>query len=203
MADGNENGGPGFDALLKQMPRIAEAVKAFPEAVQPQAFEMLMAEARGEASPPPRTPSAKKTKRPARRPASGGTQGVGKATARARRPAARKPSWMRNYDLTPKGKKSLKAFVEEKQPKTNHDRNVISAYYLKEVLDEAAVTVDHIFTCYKDQGWREPGDVANSLSLTSHRKGFIDTSNLDNIELTARGRNHVEQDLPAKAKKAK
>lgn len=189
-----------FDDLLEQMPRIAEAVKAFPEAVQPQAFEMLMAEARGEATATPAPPpagggrtSARRAKK-ARKPA---------ASSDAKKPARRtagKPTWLRGYDMTPKGGVSFKDFVAEKQPNTNHDRNVVAAYYLKEVRGEARVTLDHVYSCYKEQGWREPVHFANNLALTAHRKGYLDTSNMDDIDLTPRGRNRVEQELPEQKK---
>jgi hypothetical protein len=194
--DGNEKAS--FDSLLGEMPRIAEAVKAFPEAVQGQAFEVLMTELRGRSGT---TVSAK--------------IGAGETTRRTRRSRAKTrgedgketrrrtsgPSAVRDLDLAPKGEKSLKDFVAEKQPKTNHDKNAVSVYYLAQVLRLEGVTLDHVFTCYKDMRWREPGNLANSLALTANRKRFLDTASLDGIKLTPAGRNHVEHDLPPTKKK--
>ena len=100
----------------------------------------------------------------------------------------------------PSGKKSLKAFVQEKQPKTLHDKNVVAVYYLRETLGAPKVSVDHVFTCYKDMNWREPGNLGNSLALTANRKRYLDTSSLDDIKLTPAGRNHVGHELPSPKK---
>ena len=184
----------GLDALLAAMPRIAEAVKGFPEGVQLQAFEALMAEVRGASAPrqPKATePGARKRSTP---------RGSAEDTAKKTRRRAGGPTAVKDLDLTPKGKDSLKAFVEKKAPKTNHDKNVVSVYYLRKIAGLDTVSVNHVFTCFKDMPWREPANLANSLSLTANRKRYLDTSNLDDIKLTPAGRNHVEHDLPPEKK---
>jgi hypothetical protein len=60
------------------------------------------------------------------------------------------------------------------------------------------VTSNHVFTCYRDQQWPVPTDIANSLARTASRKGFLDTSDLDDIKVEPRGTNHVERGLPVK-----
>ena len=193
MATGEEQSK--FDELLEAMPRIAEAVKAFPESVQPQAFERLMAELTGRAPsgvPGEQGQKERKTRKLRQTTATDET----KPTRRK----ASSPTSVRDLDLAPDGKPSLKDFVAEKRPKTNHDRNALSVYYLSEILGIDAVTVDHVFTCYKDMRWREPVDLANNLSLTANRKRFIDTANRDDIKITPAGRNHIEHDLPPKTR---
>lgn len=191
-----------FSALLKEMPRIAEVVNAFSdEAVQKQAFEALVGAfyddgtktKAPEREREPRRERKQIRKRQTRKPKAG-EDGDGK---KQRRPSG-SPTALRDLDLAPKGKTSLKDFVAEKQPKTNHDQNVLSVYYISEILGIAAVTLNHVFTCYKDMRWREPSNLANSLALTTHRKRFLDTANLDDIKLTPAGRNHVRHDLPPK-----
>ncbi len=60
------------------------------------------------------------------------------------------------------------------------------------------MTSDHVYTCYRDQGWDMPPDMAASLFLTASKKGFLDTSNLDDVRIEPRGVNHVERGLPTK-----
>ncbi len=198
MADQQEGGQQqdSFNALLVEMPRIAEAVQAFPEAVQAQALEALLAAATGGTGTTTsgRTPVKRRIRKP------GTNVSGGAVKSGPRRKSA--PSAMRELDLTPKGKPSLKNFVAEKQPKTNHDKNVLSVYYLEETLKISSVTLDHVFTCYKDARWRESPDLANSLALTAYKKRFLNTANLNDIKLTPPGRNHVEHDLPPKKKGA-
>lgn len=180
----------GLDSLLEAMPKIAEAVKAFPEALQSQAFDALMQELKStspvSSSSKPKTPrktSAKETSAP--------------TTKRSRR---RGPTTIKDLDLQPEGKESLSAFVDRKKPKTNYARNVVSVYYLTEVLGVTSVSINHVFTCYKDMGWREPTDLANSLAQTASHKRHLDTADLDDIKLTPAGRNHVQHDLPPDVK---
>jgi hypothetical protein len=189
-----------FDSLLAEMPRIAEAVKVFPEALQAQAFDALMAELKDRNAPikTSETGGRKSTRRRAGRTRAKAPGEDRKSTRRR----ATSPSAVRDLDLAPTGETSLKDFVAEKQPKTNHDKNVVSVYYLAEVLKVHGVAVDHVFTCYKDMRWREPGNLANSLALTANRKRFLDTASLDDIKLTPAGRNHVDHDLPPKGKGA-
>jgi hypothetical protein len=198
MAENNGQDGSSLDALLAKMPRIAEAVSRFPEAVQQQAFDALMAEAGGASvgtkSREAKEPQTRANKRTASR----------KKTADGQKTSRRSggPKQLKDLDLAPRGKVSLKDFVDEKKPKTNHDRNVVSVYYCARILEVDAVTVDHVFTCYRDMNWRLPGgnNFNNSLALTASRKRFLDTSDGDNITLTSKGTNYVEHDLPPKAK---
>ena len=60
---------PNFDALLKAMPDIAEAVKAFPEPVQEQVYESLVeafyggaAVAPSSTGPAPKAPARRKSR---------------------------------------------------------------------------------------------------------------------------------------------
>jgi hypothetical protein len=199
----SEEKGRDFAALLNEMPRIAEVVNAFSdEAVQKQAFEALVGAFYEDGTPGTPTPTGEsnesektRQKRRTRKPKAGDE--VGKKS----RPRSTSPTVLRDLDLAPKGKKSFKAFVEEKQPKTQHDKNVISVYYLTEIAKGGPVTTSHVFTCYRDMpDWRVPANVANSLALTTNRKRFLDTSDMQNITVTPTGMNHVEHDLPPKKK---
>lgn len=197
MAENSEHDSGSLDTLLAKMPQIADAVSKFPEAVQQQAFDALMAEATG-GRVSTRTTEADETPTRARRKTT-----KHHATGNGGKAPRRGPKQLRDLDLTPRGKVSFSDFVNEKEPKTNHDRNVVSVYYCDRILEVAAVTVDHVFTCYRDMGWRLPSpDLNNGLSLTASRKRFIDTSDYDDIKLTSKGINYVEHDLrPRKREK--
>lgn len=182
-----ETSSDSFDLLMEAMPRIAETIKQFPEALQSQAFEALLTEFRGS------QPQRQDTKR---RKGSEGAVESPKATRRPRRKRTRGPTVKKDLDLRPKGKPSLREFAESRKPTNNDDKNVLSVYYLRRIADVNVVSIDHVFTCYKAMGWREPTDLASSLRLTASKKSFLDTSTGDDIKLTSIGRNHVEHDLP-------
>jgi hypothetical protein len=198
MAENDEQNGTSLDALLAKMPQIAEAVGKFPEAVQQQAFDALMAEAAGgTTNATKRTTDASGETKSTRKRATTRKKANGEGAVAPRRSGG--PKQLRDLDLTPSGKLSFVDFVNEKEPTTNHDRNVVSVYYCDRILEVGAVTDDHVYTCYRDMGWRLPSpNLNNGLSLTSSRKRFIDTSDNKNITLTSKGLNYVEHDLPAK-----
>jgi hypothetical protein len=203
MAEDDQAPG-GLDGLLAEMPRIAEAVNAFTsEAVQQQAFEALLAAHSGSAPAPARrgadVSGGKKqtgtTPKPAA--AKAATSNGGK---KPKRRTASAPKQVKDLQLSPKGKTSLKDFAAEKKPATNHDRNVLSVYYLFKTADVAPISIDHVYTCYREMSWRVPADLANSLAMTASKKRFLDTADLQDIKLMHRGEEHVELDLPATQK---
>ncbi|MGH2882373.1 MAG: hypothetical protein ACRDPA_06695 [Solirubrobacteraceae bacterium] len=200
MTENDEQDGASLDALLAKMPQIAEVVGKFPEAVQQQAFDALMAEATGGGTTATkRTADRSAENKSVRKRTTTRKKANGEGVVAPRRSGG--PKQLRDLDLTPSGKLSFVDFVNEKQPTTNHDRNVLSVYYCDRILEVGAVTDDHVYTCYRDMGWRLPSpNLNNGLSLTSSRKRFLDTSDNKNITLTSKGLNYVEHDLPAKPK---
>lgn len=199
-----------LDELLKRMPEIAKAVNAFSsEVVQQRAFSVLVTSfggvddtvddgdedevPDGDGTPP--KPLRKKAAKKA---------GVKKAAGPAKKKVAvGSPKMVGNLNLRPSGKKSLKDFVAAKAPANQDERNAVAVYYLKHELKVDKVSGDHVFTCYremKDDGWRLPNDLRNSLQQTKSRSGWIDTGDMDDIKISASGINTVEQDLPKKSK---
>lgn len=195
MADGENGQGSGnaFDELAAAMPRIAAAVKDLPESVQGKAFDALVAtftggdaavtQSRGQTAPKRRAASTRKTTRTAKKSKTG-------------RRAAPPVTISKDLNLAPADKKSFKAFVAEKNPTTQHDRSVVSVYWLGHTAGHSPITVSDVFTCYRHVGWKVPANMPNGIAVTAHRKGFFDTSDLQDIKLKAHGINRVEQELP-------
>lgn len=105
-------------------------------------------------------------------------------------------SIVKSLNLSPKGKKSCKEFVEEKQPKSDQEKCVVSVYHMQHNLELENIDVNHIFTCYKICKWRVPADLDNTLKVIASQKGWLDTSNGNDIKTTTHGENLVEHDLP-------
>ncbi|AYV57683.1 hypothetical protein EFP84_18740 [Leptospira kmetyi] len=106
----------------------------------------------------------------------------------------------KTLNLKPSKKESLKDFVSKKKPNTNQEKCTVIVYYLSRVIELSNVGATQVFTCYKHMNWRVPSDMRNVLALTASRKGWLDTSDTDNIQLTTHGENLVEHDLPANEK---
>jgi hypothetical protein len=124
-----------------------------------------------------------------------------KGKKKAKSPAKTKsgPSIVKDLNLNPEGKKSFRDFVQEKQPSTNQEKCTAAIYYLRHELGIDNISINHVFTCYKNANWRVT-DLYNILVLTASRKGWVDTSNTENIAITTHGENLVEFDLPHKTK---
>lgn len=134
--------------------------------------------------------------------------GKSQSKRKARKPKAKKAakpkgaySMVKDLNLRPSGKTSLKDFVDEKQPSTNQEKCVVAVYYLLNKLGMAKVTARHVYTCFKTMNWRVPANLDNALGLVAFRKGWLDTSSMEDIKLTTHGDNLIEHDLPRKKDK--
>ncbi|HEX4055352.1 MAG TPA: hypothetical protein VHX86_13895 [Tepidisphaeraceae bacterium] len=103
---------------------------------------------------------------------------------------------VKSLNLQPDGKESLKGFVAQKKPKTQEEHIAVYLYYLTKVLEAEKVGFSHIYTCFKETGERMPGDLPQTCRNAASKKGWIDTSDADDLKGTTRGDNLVEKDLP-------
>lgn len=109
------------------------------------------------------------------------------------------PSIVKDLNLNTPGKTSFREFAEIKKPESNYEKCVVAVYFLKNVLDLSNITVNHVFTCFKNANWKIV-DIYNSLAQTASKKGWIDTSSMENIIITTHGENLIDYDLPHKSK---
>jgi hypothetical protein len=91
---------------------------------------------------------------------------------------------------------SLKDFFLEKSPKSALETNAVFVYYLQKLAGVRNITINHIYTCYKDVKVKVPGALRQSVIDTSFKKGWIDTKSLEDITISIQGENLVEHDLP-------
>jgi hypothetical protein len=117
-----------------------------------------------------------------------------KAKGRVKTP----PSFVRDLNLKPTGKKSLDDFAAQKLPRSHQHRGVLSVYYLLNELGLANVSVNHIYTCFKHMKWRVPSDLRNTLQYAASHNGWLNTTSMSSIKLTTIGENLVEHDMPTK-----
>jgi hypothetical protein len=195
---------PSFDELMAKMPTIAGAVNAFSsESVQQLAFQALVRCFAGEAV---ETDVQSSSKSPRRQPSQKrrGARGIptpesgdGKTAIPKRRSVT--PTFVKDLNLRPNGNQSFKDFVAAKRPGTNHERNALSVYWLTRVAGLSGVTVDHVYSCYKEVTWKVPPNLANSLAVTANKKGWLNTEDMQDLRVTVKGENLVEHDLPHKA----
>jgi hypothetical protein len=93
---------------------------------------------------------------------------------------------------------SLKDFVEEKIPASNVQKTTVFVYYLQNKLALTDITIDHVFTCYKNIGARIPTNLPQNIAdACSSRFGYLDRTN-GKLSVSVAGTNFVEHDLPPK-----
>lgn len=192
-----------LEDLLGRMPAIAKAVSAFPEAVQQSAFEVLMATAVGNTPPEPSGDDGKVApmrRRPRGQPRKAEPNAQTGSVKPRRSAGASQPKVVKELDLRPKGKTPFADFVKAKNPMNNHDKHAVAIYYLSNMAGLSTVSSDHVFTAWRDAGWKLPSDFRASLRLTASKKRFIDTSNSEAVQLLNTGVNRVEHDLPLHTK---
>lgn len=106
------------------------------------------------------------------------------------------PNIVKDLDLAGSGNTPrLKDFYNQFNPKSNYERNLIFVYYLNHNLGLSGITLDHIFTCYRDVPGLKAPSLQQSLWDTSKHKGWVDTSDGDDITVTRAGMNYLEHDM--------
>ena len=153
----------------------------------------------------PKVPKARRSGRPRRtglsgKDASNGESSAGTQDQKPKRAKVKESfTIVKDLDLSGKGKSSsLRDFFKEKAPASAMENNVVFVYYLSQTMKVPKITLDHIYTCYKNVGQRVPAALRQSVLDSSFRKGWLDTKSMDDIKLPTIGENFVEHDLPPK-----
>lgn len=107
-------------------------------------------------------------------------------------------SLMKDINFRPDDEQAFSDFVDEKSPTNNKERCLVAAYYMKVVLGIESVSVNHVFSAYRDRGWKVPADLPNSLQQAG-TQGWLDTASGDDIKITTSGENTILHDLPKKS----
>ncbi len=106
-----------------------------------------------------------------------------------------------DLNLTPPEKKSLKDFIAEKSPsEAGGEMTTVMVHYLQKTLGIENVSLNHIYTCYKNAEKKVPVSLKANVSDIQRRKGWLNTADTDKIRVTTSGENLVEHELPKKKK---
>lgn len=99
-----------------------------------------------------------------------------------------------DLNLRPKDKISLKDFAENYSIKSGEELSLLVIYYLKEKLNET-VTLNHIYSCYKELGKKIPQYFKQTLTNQKNNRNWIDVDDWNNIKFTIPGMNQMEHEL--------
>jgi 6-pyruvoyl-tetrahydropterin synthase len=103
--------------------------------------------------------------------------------------------FLTDLNLRPNGRDSLKDYSAKYDIKTGEELSLMIVYYLKEVLKEEKVTLNHLFTAYKELGKKIPQHFRQTLTNQKNAKNWIDVSDWEDIKYTIPGMNHMEHDI--------
>lgn len=192
-----------LDALLARMPEISEAVEKFSfESIQSQVLQALL-----------RAFDAGSMKDVGGRVAHGGSndaldinndngaksRDVKKSNSKRSDSGKSKQSFTidKNLDLV-NNSPSFKVFVDDKVPRTNPEKCLVSVYWLTRCQENARpATIEQVYSCYKHMEWPVPSDLANMLSQAG-TKGWLDSRDRENLRVVVAGENYLEHEMPAK-----
>lgn len=98
---------------------------------------------------------------------------------------------------------SLEDFYKGKNPSSAMESNAVFIYYLKRLRNMSKVGINHVYSCYKNVRAKVPKALYQSLADTRKAKGWIITTDMDDIGMGIAGENFVEKELPKTKKSEK
>ncbi len=109
---------------------------------------------------------------------------------------------VKDLDLKQSGDKpSLKEFYDKMKPFSCYEKNLVFIYYLEKIKNDNNISLNHIFTCYRDIPTKVPKHLDQSIWDGASRKGWYESSD-NKIVITVVGENVILHDMPEKAQKA-
>lgn len=116
-------------------------------------------------------------------------------TRRQYKNSSLKESYAVIKDLDLSQPEPLKDFYAKKTPRSALEKNTVFIYYLSKIADIKNISLNHIYSCYKEVGEKLPSALKQSLADTSSKKGWIDTKSMNDIKITLKGEGLVEREL--------
>jgi hypothetical protein len=93
--------------------------------------------------------------------------------------------------------RTLKALLEEKRPRTHHDRIMLMGFHLENAAGGSDFTAEELTGCYQAANETLPANLTQVLNHAT-RSGFIlrhDQGRIQRFKLSARGRRYVEDGM--------
>jgi hypothetical protein len=186
--------------LKKELIEIATILEKYPEPLRPKVFDVLLGAYCGKlpsAPPTAFTPTRSEEPSPSEPATHAPENGDGNKPKRRSIP----DTYSIDPDLNLHGGgnvKSFEKFVAEKKPSSNAEFNTVAVYYITKILNQPRATLKQAWTCYKDVKRRTPDYFKQSFTDTKNKTGYIKITDEFELEISGRGENFVEHDLPPK-----
>ncbi len=193
-----------YEELKTELSNVAKILEQFPDPLKEKAFDLLMGHFIGQNSMKASSSAIDIPEPEGENLAIGEKKKENKGKGTSRKGPA-KESYKIDRDLNLRGDESIPSFrnfVEQKNPNTQMEFNAVAVYYLRKILNQENVTLDHAFTCYDEVTRRPPEAFRQSFTDTKNKQGWVEFDESGYLQIPHRGAVFVEHDLPRKEKKA-
>jgi hypothetical protein len=102
-----------------------------------------------------------------------------------------------DLDFVPAGKKALKKFFAEKEPRSDMEQVLVLVHYMQHTMALPAIGPGHILTAFKEVGKPVPVDLRGTVRNMRNQKVWLNFADLEAIRTTTQGDNLVEHELGA------
>lgn len=99
-----------------------------------------------------------------------------------------------DLNLKPTDKESLKDFYSKYQAKGTPENILLIVHYLQNIHNSSAIGINQIYTCFLELGLRVP-NLISAVMNTKTRRGWLITSDMNNIKLSIHGDNYLLHDI--------
>jgi len=93
------------------------------------------------------------------------------------------------------GGTSLKEFSNQKKPNTGEEKVLVFAFYIKHHAKVSPMGPGHILTCFSHLSERKPLALKQTISNMSKNKGWLTSTDMNDLKVTTAGENHVKHEL--------
>lgn len=193
-----------YEELKTELSNVSKILEQFPDPLKEKVFDLLMGHFLGQNSVKASSSGIDAAEQEGESLAAGEKrkENKGKSTSK-KGPAKESYKIDRHLNLRGDGSiPSFRNFVEEKTPSTQMEFNAVAVYYLRKILKQENVTLDHVFTCYGEVTRRPPEAFRQSFTDTKNKQGWVEFDESGYLQIPHRGAVFVEHDLPRKEKKA-
>lgn len=179
-----------FESIVEAVPAIASAIEPFQsEQVQVEVVRALLATMQEQPDAIGENRRTFTDNKPLPQKLNGQSRGKSKRIS---------ISLDKNLNLENPGGTSFRDFSNRVSPKNNQEKLLTSVYWLEfERMPETDATVEQVVTCFSHMSWRQPTNPKNALAVVASEKGWLDTSNANDLRVTISGKNHIEYDMGA------
>lgn len=192
---------PTYEDLKGELLEISKILENFPESVKGEVFRLLVSKYTGGQSDilsDSKDPGSMTTPPKQKRKKYKTTKKVSGEGAKWQKTGG-KESYTIDTALNLRGDKSIpsfKVFHDEKQPSSAREFNAVAIYYLIKMMGEDDVTLDQVYTCYREISKKPPKEFRQSFIDTKNKNGWVEFTDSDRLNIPHRGIVFVEHDLP-------